>query len=166
LLESSPYLLGNDPGIADIGVMPFIRQSAHIDSDVFGQLPYPNLQRWLQHWLEHPLFLQTMIKLPVWQEGDDVVVFPSQPCAIYNRTTGQTWLGRFPTDLLGVGRWLAVRRIRIFRSMDQQAGGHAPTPLSAGLTGQYTFTTTAFAVVCAGRFCSPSGDALKHQIDA
>ncbi|MDF1725102.1 MAG: glutathione S-transferase C-terminal domain-containing protein, partial [Alcanivorax sp.] len=63
MLESSPYLLGNDPGIADIGVMPFIRQSAHIDSDVFGQLPYPNLQRWLQHWLEHPLFLQTMIKL-------------------------------------------------------------------------------------------------------
>jgi len=78
LLERNAYLLGDDPTIADIGVMPFVRQFAHVDRDVFGQLPYPNLQRWLQHWLEHPLFMQTMIKLPVWQEGDDVVVFPSR----------------------------------------------------------------------------------------
>ena len=78
LLERSSYLLGKDPSIADIGVMPFVRQFAHVDRDVFGKLPYPHLQRWLQRWLEHPLFLQTMIKLPVWQEGDDVVVFPSR----------------------------------------------------------------------------------------
>ena len=79
LLERNAYLLGDDPTIADIGVMPFVRQFAHVDRDVFGQLPYPNLQRWLQGWLEHPLFLQTMIKLPVWQEGDEVVVFPARP---------------------------------------------------------------------------------------
>ena len=79
LLSRSPYLLGEGPTIADIGVMPFVRQFAHVDRDVFSQLPYPNLQRWLQGWLEHPLFLQTMIKVPVWQEGDDVVVFPARP---------------------------------------------------------------------------------------
>jgi glutathione S-transferase len=77
LLEKSAYLLGEAPSIADIGIMPFVRQFAHVDRDVFSLLPYPNLQRWLQHWLEHPLFLQTMVKLPVWQEGDDVMVFPS-----------------------------------------------------------------------------------------
>lgn len=79
LLESRAYLLGDAPTIADIGVMPFVRQFAHVDRDVFSQLPYPNLQRWLQGWLAHPLFLQTMIKLPVWQEGDEVVVFPARP---------------------------------------------------------------------------------------
>lgn len=79
LLERSSYLFGDYPSIADIGVMPFVRQFAHVDRDVFSQLPYPNLQRWLQRWLEHPLFLQTMIKLPVWQEGDEVVVFPARP---------------------------------------------------------------------------------------
>jgi len=79
LLESRAYLLGDNPSIADIGVMPFVRQFAHVDRDVFSQLPYPNLQRWLQGWLAHPLFLQTMIKLPVWQEGDAVVVFPARP---------------------------------------------------------------------------------------
>ena len=52
LLESRAYLLGDDPTIADIGVMPFVRQFAHVDRDVFSQLPYRNLQRWLQRWLE------------------------------------------------------------------------------------------------------------------
>ncbi|MDO6825598.1 glutathione S-transferase [Marinobacter sp. 1_MG-2023] len=77
LLTNNRFLLGPDATIADIGIMPFVRQFAHVDRDVFYGLPYPNLQLWLQHWLEHPLFLQTMTKFQPWQEGDDVVVFPS-----------------------------------------------------------------------------------------
>ena len=77
LLTKNPYLLGDNVTIADIGIMPFVRQFAHVDRDVFYSLPYPNLQLWLQHWLEHPFFLQAMTKFQPWQEGDDVVVFPS-----------------------------------------------------------------------------------------
>ena len=76
-LTQKPYLLGDNATIADIGIMPFIRQFAHVDRDVFYSLPYPHLQRWLQHWLEHAFFLQAMTKFHPWQEGDDVVVFPS-----------------------------------------------------------------------------------------
>ncbi|MGE6795264.1 glutathione S-transferase [Psychrobacter okhotskensis] len=77
LLTQNPYLLGDSITIADIGVMPFVRQFAHVDRDVFYDLPYPNLQRWLQYWLAHPLFLQAMKKYQPWQEEDDVVLFPS-----------------------------------------------------------------------------------------
>ncbi|WP_201608339.1 glutathione S-transferase [Psychrobacter okhotskensis] len=77
LLTQNPYLLGDSITIADIGVMPFVRQFAHVDRDVFYDLPYPNLQRWLQYWLAHPLFLQAMSKYQPWQEEDDVVLFPS-----------------------------------------------------------------------------------------
>ncbi|MGO2136293.1 MAG: glutathione S-transferase [Marinobacter sp.] len=77
LLTKNSFLLGDNVTIADIGIMPFVRQFAHVDRNVFYSLPYPNLQLWLQHWLEHPLFLQTMAKFQPWQEGDDVVVFPS-----------------------------------------------------------------------------------------
>ncbi|OXL26183.1 glutathione S-transferase [Psychrobacter sp. DAB_AL32B] len=77
LLAKNKYLLGDSISIADIGIMPFVRQFAHVDRDVFYSLPYPNLQQWLQHWLEHPLFLQAMIKFKPWQEGDDVIVFPA-----------------------------------------------------------------------------------------
>lgn len=76
-LTQKPYLLGDNATIADIGIMPFIRQFAHVDRDVFYSLPYPHLQRWLQHWLEHEFFLQAMTKFHPWQEGDGVVVFPS-----------------------------------------------------------------------------------------
>lgn len=77
LLINKPYLLGDKVTIADIGIMPFVRQFAHVDRDVFYSLPYPNLQQWLQYWLVHPLFLQTMTKFQPWQEDDDIVVFPA-----------------------------------------------------------------------------------------
>ena len=77
LLTKNPYLLGDSKTIADIGIVPFVRQFAHVDRDVFYGLPYPNLHLWLQHWLEHSFFLQAMTKFQPWQEGDDVVVFPS-----------------------------------------------------------------------------------------
>ncbi|MGP5504020.1 glutathione S-transferase [Psychrobacter celer] len=77
LLTKNPYLLGSRVTIADIGIMPFVRQFAHVDRDTFYSLPYPKLQQWLQNWLAHPLFLQVMTKFQPWQEGDAVVVFPS-----------------------------------------------------------------------------------------
>lgn len=76
LLTENTYLLGNRVTIADIGIMPFVRQFAHVDREVFYSLPYPKLQQWLQHWLDHPLFVQAMAKFQPWQEGDDVVIFP------------------------------------------------------------------------------------------
>ncbi|WP_350557469.1 glutathione S-transferase [Psychrobacter sp. CAL346-MNA-CIBAN-0220] len=77
LLTKNPYLLGDSATIADIGIMPFVRQFAHVDRDIFYSLPYPKLQLWLQHWLDHPFFLQAMTKFQPWQEGDEVVFFPS-----------------------------------------------------------------------------------------
>ena len=76
LLTKNPYLLGKGITLADIGIMPFVRQFAHVNRDVFYNLPYPNLQRWLQDWLQHPLFLQAMTKFEPWQDEDEVVVFP------------------------------------------------------------------------------------------
>ena len=77
LLTKNPYLLGKSVTLADIGIVPFVRQFAHVDRDVFYSLPYINLQRWLQNWLQNPLFLQAMTKFQLWQEKDDVVVFPA-----------------------------------------------------------------------------------------
>ena len=77
LLIKNSYLLGESITIADIGIMPCVRQFAHVNRKVFYDLPYPSLQRWLQDWLSHPLFLQAMTKFAPWQEKDDVVVFPA-----------------------------------------------------------------------------------------
>lgn len=77
LLAKHRYLLGDTISRADIGIMPFVRQFAHVDQEVFYQLPYPHLQQWLRDWLQHPAFQQVMVKLPAWQEGDQAVVFPT-----------------------------------------------------------------------------------------
>ncbi len=76
LLAKNRYLLGENISIADIGIMPFVRQFAHVDREVFYSLPYPKLQQWLRDWLEHPIFQKVMVKYQPWQEGDDLVVFP------------------------------------------------------------------------------------------
>lgn len=76
LLAKNKYLLGGNISMADIGIMPFVRQFAHVDRDVFYSLPYPHLQQWLNDWLEHPAFKRVMIKYQPWQEGDELVVFP------------------------------------------------------------------------------------------
>ncbi len=77
LLTKNTYLLGDNVTIADIGIMPFVRQFAHVDRDIFYSLPYPKLQIWLKNWLAHPLFIQAMTKFQPWQDGDEPVIFPS-----------------------------------------------------------------------------------------
>ena len=76
LLVKNTYLLGGRASIADIGIMPFVRQFAHVDRDIFYSLPYPNVQQWLQYWLEQPLFMTAMTRYQTWQEEDDPVIFP------------------------------------------------------------------------------------------
>ncbi|WP_041523007.1 glutathione S-transferase [Gilvimarinus agarilyticus] len=75
-LNKSRFLLGETVSVADIGIMPFVRQFAHVDREMFYRLPYPQVQRWLQDWLKHPTFVQAMIKYQPWQAGDESVVFP------------------------------------------------------------------------------------------
>ena len=76
LLTKNKYLLGDNISLADIGIMPFVRQFAHVDRGVFYSLPYPHLQAWLKGWLDHPKFQQVMVKFQPWQAGDEQVVFP------------------------------------------------------------------------------------------
>lgn len=71
------YLLADRISMADIALFPFIRQFAFVDKAWFDQAPYPKLQIWLQAFLESPLFLATMKKLPPWQEGDTPVSLSS-----------------------------------------------------------------------------------------
>lgn len=75
-LSQSKYLLGDTVSVADIGIMPFIRQFAYVDKQWFDQAPYANLQLWLQEFLLTPLFESTMIKYPFWKQGDPPALFP------------------------------------------------------------------------------------------
>jgi glutathione S-transferase len=62
LLETRPFLAAGHQSLADVAVMPFIRQFAHVDRDWFAQAPYPRLQGWLQKLLDSELFVAIMTK--------------------------------------------------------------------------------------------------------
>ncbi|WP_447891656.1 glutathione S-transferase [Pseudomonas atacamensis] len=62
LLEGRDYLLADHPSLADIALLPFVRQFAHVDREWFAQTPYPRLQAWLQRLLESELFTSIMKK--------------------------------------------------------------------------------------------------------
>lgn len=62
LLEVRPFLAADHQSLADVALMPFVRQFAHVDRDWFAQAPYPRLQDWLQRFLESELFVAIMAK--------------------------------------------------------------------------------------------------------
>ncbi|WP_460119658.1 glutathione S-transferase [Pseudomonas sp. H3_G09] len=62
LLEGRDYLLADHPSLADIALLPFVRQFAHVDREWFAQTPYARLQAWLQRFLESDLFTSIMKK--------------------------------------------------------------------------------------------------------
>ena len=62
LLEGRDYLLTDHPSLADVALMPFIRQFAHVDREWFAQTPYRRLQAWLQRFLESDLVTSIMKK--------------------------------------------------------------------------------------------------------
>jgi glutathione S-transferase len=62
LLEGRDYFLAEHPSLADVALMPFVRQFAHVDREWFGQTPYRRLQAWLQRFLESELFIGVMAK--------------------------------------------------------------------------------------------------------
>ena len=76
LLQANQYLLADRPTFADIAVFPFVRQFAFVDKHWFDNSGYSQLQRWLQEFLESPLFIQSMDKLPPWQPEDPPRFFP------------------------------------------------------------------------------------------
>ena len=76
-LAETPYLLGDEAGIADVGVFPFIRQFAGVDPDWWADAPYPATRGWLESWLTSPLFTGAMKKYPPWASGTTGPAFPA-----------------------------------------------------------------------------------------
>jgi glutathione S-transferase len=62
LLEGRDYLLAQHPSLADVALMPFVRQFAHVDQEWLAQTPYLRLQAWLQRFLDSELFTSIMKK--------------------------------------------------------------------------------------------------------
>lgn len=74
-LTAHPQLLGERVSLADMALLPFVRQFAQVDAAWFGQAPLPGLQAWLAAHLASALFESSMGKVAPWSTGQAPVVF-------------------------------------------------------------------------------------------
>jgi len=60
--------------LADIAIMPFVRQFAETDRQWFDLQPLPALQAWLARHVESALFEAAMARFPPWVAGQEPVL--------------------------------------------------------------------------------------------
>lgn len=71
-----PCLFGETPKLADMAILPFVRQFAFIDKARFDAEDWPNLSRWLEAFLVSDRFQSIMSKYAKWETGDAPIYFP------------------------------------------------------------------------------------------
>lgn len=76
-LQTSRCLHGEQPGLADIAIAPFVRQFAQVDLAWFDAQPWPPLREWLAARLNAPIFARVMQKYPQWRAGEPGIRFPA-----------------------------------------------------------------------------------------
>ncbi|TCI01326.1 glutathione S-transferase [Corallincola luteus] len=74
-LINNAFLFNNQEGLADIALLPFIRQFAQVERQWYLQSAYPNLRRWLNSYLQSPFFTKVMAKHPLWLDNREEIVF-------------------------------------------------------------------------------------------
>ena len=75
-LAARACLFTDTPSLADMALLPFIRQFAHVDPQWFASRPWPALARWLDRFKTSALFAAIMPRYPQWQPGDAITRFP------------------------------------------------------------------------------------------
>lgn len=61
------WLFGQTSSLADMALLPFVRQFAQVDPAWFAAQPLPRAQAWLQAFEANDLYVKVMEKHPAWQ---------------------------------------------------------------------------------------------------
>jgi glutathione S-transferase len=75
-LLRQPFLMGPQRTLADMAILPFVRQFANTDRAWFDAQGMTGVSAWLDAFLQSERFRAVMVKYPPWQAGQDQVNFP------------------------------------------------------------------------------------------
>lgn len=76
-LIGSGTLFGKTHTLADMAILPFVRQFAHVDLAWFEAQPWPNIISWLEGFKTSDLFGVVMQKFQTWDAQANPVLFPT-----------------------------------------------------------------------------------------
>jgi UPF0176 protein len=74
-LQAQRFLLRDTPSLADMAILPFVRQFAAVDAAWFAGAPLPRLRAWTAGLAASPQFDAVMVKFEAWRPGDADVLF-------------------------------------------------------------------------------------------
>lgn len=75
-LVGQSWLFGARPSLADLAILPFVRQFAHVDLPWFEAQGWTAVAGWLDRFKTSERFAAIMRKYPAWKPGDKPVAFP------------------------------------------------------------------------------------------
>jgi len=74
-LNQHLFIISDKESLADIALLPFIRQFARVERQWYLQAPYPKLRQWLNNYLQSPMFSKVMTKYPLWLDSHEITIF-------------------------------------------------------------------------------------------
>ena len=77
-ISNSSWMFGRNCSLADMAILPFVRQFSNIDKDWFASQGWQNLYRWLTAFLNSNRFNSTMAKYEKWLPADPIISFPGK----------------------------------------------------------------------------------------
>jgi glutathione S-transferase len=74
-LKINDYLFGNHISLADLAILPNVRQFVNVDRKWFRETNYPYFTKWIQALMQSLLFGKAMRKYPLWNEANEEFLF-------------------------------------------------------------------------------------------
>ena len=65
--QSNRFIFGTKESLADIALLPFIRQFSKVERQWYRESPYPNLKQWLNGYLQSVMFNKVMTQYALWK---------------------------------------------------------------------------------------------------
>ena len=67
IMDKNEWVFGTSPRLADLAILPFVRQFAHVDLLWFEATAPPAILAWLNRFKASERFAKVMVKHPLWQ---------------------------------------------------------------------------------------------------
>lgn len=74
-LSKHKYVFGEQESLADIAILPFIRQFAKVERRWYVSSTYSHVKRWLNDYLQTAMFNKVMADGPIWEQGKEALIF-------------------------------------------------------------------------------------------
>lgn len=65
--QKKRFIFGAKESLADIALLPFIRQFSKVERQWYRESPYPNLKQWLNGYLQSVMFNKVMTQYELWK---------------------------------------------------------------------------------------------------